>query len=392
MKRFIFCLSLWLTSQTLDAESALQQLYDAGGSPPEVPMPQLKTQPYNSGTSSTSSSSTPRSTSPKPSRAPSPAATVGATVFGALLESVLFDTPSNAPDPETLRQQEEEQRQAQEAAKKQEQEAQKQHQNLMHSFKSVPVATTTTETTSPSSGLSFKSAQTLKETKIDTSSNEAMRESASRPFDGGTSHMALPSTWKPYPLGKTSVSFSKPSVLCQNKACTWPKATPLNTTLPKATVRHTPINLAQIGVPTAPNPSTLLKTILASKEQDTTQFYVILNRLSYFGKEIGKELLTSIAMKLLESTPAGEKIALMKEVHDLATNDMEDANKVALWLGSTNIDQPPEITSLTDDAKPFLIRGISAQDSFEKLGELISDTNDVFDMSAKFSDIIKNMP
>ncbi len=82
----------------------------------------------------------------------------------------------------------------------------------------------------------------------------------------------------------------------------------------------------------------------------------------------------------------------MKDVHDLATNDMEDANKVALWLGSTQIDQPPEITSLANDAKPFLIRGISAQESYEKLSELISDTNDVFDMSAKFSDIIKNMP
>lgn len=393
MKRFIFCLSLWLASQTLDAESALQQLYDAGGSPPEVPMPQLKTQPYNSGTSSsTAPSKTPRSTSPKPSRAPSPAATVGATVFGALLESVLFDAPSNEPDPETLRQQEEQQRQAQVAAKRQEQEAQKQHQNLMHSFKSVPVATTTTETTTPSSGLSFKTAQTLKETKIDTSSDEAMRESASRPFDGGASHTALPATWKPYPLGKTPISFSKPSILCQNKTCTWPKATPLNATLPKATVRHTPINLAQIGIPTAPNSSTLLKTILTSKEQDATQFYVILNRLSYLGKEIGKELVTSIAMKLLESTPVGEKIALIKEVHDLATNDMEDANKVALWLGSTQIDQPPEITSLAEDAKPFLIRGISASESFEKLSELISDTNDVFDMSAKFSDIIKNMP
>ena len=97
-------------------------------------------------------------------------------------------------------------------------------------------------------------------------------------------------------------------------------------------------------------------------------------------------------MKLLESTPAGEKLALIKEVHDLANNDMEDANKEALWLGSSRIDQPPEITSLADDAKPFLIRGISAQESYEKLAEVVSDTNEIFDMSEKFSNILKNMP
>ena len=390
MKRLFLCIGFSLS--VLCAESALQQLYDAGGSPPEVPMPQLKTQPYNSGTSSSSSSSTSRSSTVKTSHAPSPATTVGVAVFGALLESVLFDAPSNEPDPETLRQQQEQQRLADEAAKRQAQEAQKQHQNLMHSFKSVPATTTTTETTAPSSGLTFKTAQTDAKAPIDTSSYEAMRESASQPFDGGSSHVSLPSTWKPYALGKTPISFSKAIALCQNKQCTWPQVSPINTTLPKATIRHTPINIAQLGTPSTPSPSTLLKTILASKEKDATQFYVILNRLSYLSKEIGKELLTSIAMKLLESTPAGEKIALMKDVHDLATNDMEDANKVALWLGSTQIDQPPEITSLANDAKPFLIRGISAQESYEKLSELISDTNDVFDMSAKFSDIIKNMP
>ena len=376
------------TLPTLYAESALQQLYVAGGSPPEVPMPQLKTESY-SGTKSSVPSSTSRSSTTKTSsRTPSPSATIGATLFGAVLESVLFDAP-NEPDPETVRQQQEQQRLEEETAKQQEQEANKHHQNLMHSFKSVPSTTTTTETTLSSSGLAFK---TTTKVPIDIHSYEAMRESASRPFDGGGSYTALPATWKPYPLGKAPISFSKASTLCQNKQCSWPKATPLNTTLPKATVRHTPINLSSLGTPTTPNPGMLLKTILASKQDDTNSFFVILNRLSYLGKEVGKELLTSIAMKLLESTPAGEKLALIKEVHDLANNDMEDANKVALWLGSSRIDQPPEITSLADDAKPFLIRGISAQESYEKLAEVVSDTNEIFDMSEKFSNILKNMP
>lgn len=373
---------------SLQCESALQQLYDAGGPPPNVPMPQTPSGYYQN--SAPSSQSVPKSAPMKSYHAPSTSAVVGATIFGALLENMLFDSPSNTPDPETIRKQQEQERQAQEEAKRQAIEAQKHHQTLMRSFKSIPSTTTTTEATA--SSLSFKTTQSLEASKIDTSSDEAMRESASKPFDGGTSHTALPNSWKPYALTKTPIAFSKPTPLCHNTQCLWPKASSINTQLPQASIRHTPVSLATLGIPSGPNLQGFLNHIIVPQENRPEKFYVIVNQLNYLGKEVGKELLTSIAMKLLESTPIGQKIALVKDVHELALNDMEDANKVALWLGSRQIDTPPEITSLSQSAKPFLIRGIGASESFEKLSDLISDTNDVFDMSAKFSDILKKMP
>lgn len=71
---------------------------------------------------------------------------------------------------------------------------------------------------------------------------------------------------------------------------------------------------------------------------------------------------------------------------------MESANKIAAWLGSTQLDNPPEITSLGEAAKPFLLKAMGTSESFEEISNLISDTSEVSGMSAKLSNIIKEMP
>lgn len=382
---------LLLGITTLQSD-ALQQLYDAGGPAPNVPMPKMPPSgTYNKSTPP--SQSTQKSLPSKSYHAPSTSAVVGATIFGALLEGLLFDAPdSNQPSAETLRLQAEQQRQAQEEADRKAKEQKIQHKNLMGSFKSTPSTSTTTDAVS-TSPLAFKTANVQDAPKIDTSSDEALRESASRPFDGAARQMTFSNYWRPVNLSKTPLSIPKPTLLCQNKQCTWPtKTNSVITTLPKAQVHTKPVNLSKLGNPSAPNPKEFIYFILNNPEKNNAQNYLILNRLSYLTREVGKELLSSIAMKILESTPLGEKLSLIKDVHDLTVNNMEDAQKVAAWLGSTRLDNPPEITSLSDAAKPFLFKAMSTSESFEKLSSLMSDTDEVFGMSQKLLNIMKEMP
>lgn len=379
-------------ASTLQSESALQQLYDAGGQPQNVPMPSAPSGNYNR--SNAPSSQNTQNTSPAKSyHAPSTSAIIGATIFGSILEEVLFDSPSsNQPDPETLRLQAEQQRQAQEEAQLKAKEQQIHHQNLMGSFKSIPSTSNTTEATS-ASHLTFKTANTPDTPKLDTSSDEALRESASRIFDGGRSHMIFAEHWSPVPLSKTPISIPNPVPLCQKGNCSWPtKSNFVTTTLPKAQIRTKTVSLSKLGNPAAPNPKEFIYTLLDNSEKNNDKHYLILNRLSYLTYEIGKELLISITMKIIESTPIGDKLSLIKDVHDLAVDDMESAGKVAAWLGSTQLDNPPEITSLGEAAKPFLLKAMGTSESFEEIASLISDASEVSGMSAKLSNIIKEMP
>jgi hypothetical protein len=387
-------ITMFCIASILQGDSALQQLYDAGGQPRNVPMPPTPTRVYNKSSDSSQSSQNTQSSRPSKSyRAPSTSAMVGATIFGTLLENVLFDSPaSNQPDPETLRLQAEQQRLAQEEAERKAKERQIHHQKLMGSFKSVPSTSSTTEETS-ASHLAFKTAQTSDVSKIDTSSDEALRESASRPFDGGGSHTVFAERLNPTPLSKTSLSIPSAVPLCQNGNCSWPtKTNSVVTTLPKAQIYTKTVNLSKLSNGSIPNPKEFIYSILGDHETKSDKRYLVLNRLSYLTREIGKELLISITMKIIESTSMGDKLSLIKDVHDLAVDDMENAIKVASWLGSTQLDNPPEITSVSEAAKPFLLKAMGTSESFEEIASLISGTSELFGMSAKLSTIIKEMP
>lgn len=383
-KNIIFlCLPLLVYS-----ESALQQLYDAAGGGANVPMPSNPSGYYNK---SAPSAPVQKSTPQKVYHAPSTSTVIGTTIFGALLENVLFDS-MDSPDPELLRQQAEQQRLAQEAAAQKAKEDQIKHNTLMRSFKATPSTSTTTEATA--SSLSFKTTQNGEPTSSSTLSDEALREAASRPFDGGAQHATFSAHWKPVPLGKASVIFPKASVLCQNGKCTWPtKATPVTTALPPTTTVTKTVNLSQLNMPSSPNPQGFITNIMGNiPPKKNTKNYLILNRLSYVAREVGKELFSSIAMTLIESTPLGDKLSLIKDVYDLAVDDMENAHKVAAWLGSSQLDNPPEITSLSEASKPFLLKAMGTAESLEDITELISDTNEVFGLSAKLNAILKDMP
>lgn len=369
------------------ADSALQQLYDVAGKGGNVPMPSPPSGQYDrSAPSQTIQKSAPK----KVYKAPSASAMMGATLFGAILENVLMG--SFEPDPEILQRQAEQERKAQEEAARKEKEAQIRHNTLMRSFKATPSTSTTTETTSAS--LAFKTAQGIESTPTKELSDEALREAASRPFDGGSQHAAFANHWKPMALSKTPVVFPKAISLCQNGKCVLPsKATPINTKLPHAKITTKTIHLSQLNTPSSPNPQEFITTIMGNTlSSKNTKHYLILNRLSYLTREIGKELFSSIAMSLIESTPMGDKLSLIKDVYDLAVDDMENAHKVAAWLGSTQLDNPPEITSLSEASKPFLLKAMGTVDSLDEITELISDTNDVFGLSAKLSNILKEMP
>lgn len=387
MKNFWYCFAMILfISSALHSESAFQQLLDAGGRAPEVPMPKMPSGNYNQ-----SAPAVQKSVPVKTYRAPSTSAMVGATIFGALLENVLFDSPSTQQlDPEILRLQAEQQRQAQEEAARKVKEQQIHHQKLMSSFKSTPSTSTTTEETA----LAFKATLAPDMPKIDTRSDEALRESASMPFDGGAAHGVFSSHWKPISLSKTPLSIPKSTPLCNHGKCSWPKkGQTISTTLPRVQIQPKVVNLSALANPQAPNAKALIETILGdSLQKSGTKRYLILNRLSYLTKEIGKELLSSITIKIIESTPIGDKLSLIKDVHDLAVDDMENASKVAAWLGSTRLDNPPEITSLAEASKPFLLKAMGTSEAFEDVAELISDTNDIFGLSAKLSTIFKEMP
>jgi len=392
MKRhtIVWMLAMGALPMMVCADSALQQLYDAAGrDPSNVPMPSAPSGQYDrSAPSQTIQKSAPQ----KVYKAPSTSAMVGATIFGALLENVLMDSFNNQPDPEALKRQAEQERKAQEEAARQQKEAQIRHNTLMRSFKATPSTSTTTEATT--SSLAFKTAQGMENIPSKELSDEALREAASRPFDGGSQHAVFANHWKPVALSKTSVVFPKASPLCLNGKCIWPtKTVHVNTALPHAKTTTKTVNMSQLRMPSTPNPQEFITTIMGNAPSPkNTKHYLILNRLSYLTREIGKELFSSIAMTLIESTPMGDKLSLIKDVYDLAVDDMENAHKVAAWLGSTQLDNPPEITSLSEASKPFLLKAMGTAESLEEITELISDTNEVFGLSAKLSNILKEMP
>lgn len=392
MKRYIIVWMLAMVTLPIMvcADSALQQLYDAAGSgPSNVPLPSLPSGQYDrSAPSQTIQKTPPR----KVYKAPSTSAMMGATVFGILLEGVLMDSFDNQPDPEALKRQAEQERKAQEEEAHKQKEAQIRHNTLMRSFKATPSTSTTTEATT--SSLAFKTAQGIENTPTKELSDEALREAASRPFDGGSQHAVFANHWKPVALSKTPVIFPKASPLCHNGKCTWPtKTVHVNTTLPSAKSIPKTISLTNLKMPSSPNPQEFISTMMGNTSlPKNTKHYLILNRLSYLTREIGKELFSSIAMTLIESTPMGDKLSLIKDVYDLAVDDMENAHKVAAWLGSTQLDTPPEITSLSEASKPFLLKAMGTAESLEEMTELISDTNEVFGLSAKLTNILKEMP
>ncbi len=313
-----------------------------------------------------------------------PSMAVGTAVFGSLLESVLFAPPVQAPDPEVLRQQEEQRRLAEEEAKRRAEEERIRHEHLLGSLKSLPLSRSFTATpgTQGTTELGLTALRSLDAPDAPGSSisgpldgeAEKLRSAASQGWDtAADTRFAV--RWQPLPLAKTAAP-SIPRPLCQNKRCTWPadegaKLPALAKT--KSTThtldRNAVVQLLRKQGTAGLTPDAALIAGLMTRESDPPGLvgrYVLSERLKKFSREAAKELIWVFVARLLEEKGGtlGKGITLMRDVHELATTDMKDAIAVAGWLGSANTEDPPEITSPEEAAVPFLNRALGTSTVF----------------------------
>ncbi len=349
-----------------------------------IPTPTFKCV-ENCGT--TSKTPSPRSTTIKrtPSYGYKPSVTVGAAVFGSLLGSVLFSPPSG-PSPEELRRQEEARRQAEEEARQRAEEERIRHEHLLASLKSLPLTRsfTATQGTQGTTELGLTALSAL-------DSPGALANSIRGPLDGAAEKLRSEASlgwdtaadtrfavrWQPLPLSKTAtIPFSRS--LCQQKRCSWPtdpgnKLTGISKHKDSKHVlgRDEVVQLLRKPSAAGLTPDAALIAGLMSRDPDPPGVlgrYLMDERLKKFAREAGKELLWVFIAQLLDEKGGtlGKGIALMRDVNELATTDMKDAISVAGWLGSSNLDDPPEITSPEEASIPFLNRALGASDIFGK--------------------------
>lgn len=318
-----------------------------------------------------------------------PSAAVGVAVFGSLLEGILFsDTSPQAPDPETLRRQEEARQQAEAEARRRAEEEQARHQRLLSSLRSLqlprPYSATPGEQGTTGSGLTALEALDAPVTATAPIAGpldgelEKLRADASRGWDTADTRFAV--RWQPLPLAGPA-SLPVVQRLCQDGRCAWPEdpgmQVPKIDSAPAA--RHALDQgavvklLRQPGAGSGDPRSALIAGLLARPNNNPGVIgqYVLDERLQKFAKGSGKELLWVFAAQLLESTgTVGKGITLMHDVYELASNDMNDAIKVAGWLGSTTSEPPPSITSPEEAALPYLTKSLGASSALgEKAAE-----------------------
>jgi hypothetical protein len=322
-----------------------------------------------------------------PTRSPSygykPSMAIGAAVFGSLLEDLLFSPSDSAPDPAVLRQQEEARRQAAEEAARRAEEERIRHEHLLSLLTTLPLsrAFSATPGTQGTTDLGLTALRSLDSpgdvgvavTERLDGNAEQLRSLASQGWDTADTRFAV--RWQPLPLTK-SVSLPLARPLCQNKHCAWPTdagAKVPRLAKPKGTTHVLDQNalvqiLNQPGKNYLSPDAALIAGLMARTPDQSGIFgrYVISERLQRFSGKAAKELIWVVVARLLEEKGGtlGKGITLMRDVYDLASTDMQDAIKVAGWLGSTSTDAPPEITSPEEAAIPFLNRALGASEVF----------------------------
>lgn len=364
-------------------ESALDQAITANRgalpAPPPVPKPVCVA---NCGGAARTLS---RSATKSPSYGYKPSVAIGAAIFGSLLEDILFSPTDSAPDPEVLRRQEEARRLAEEEAARRAEEERVRHEHLLGSLKTLPLsrsfsATPGTQGTTELGLTALRSLDppTSSGVAVDNRLNgeaEKLRSEASLGWDTADTRFAV--RWQPLPLTKSaSLPLARP--LCQNKQCAWPTDTGAKVPYlakPKGTThvldRDAVVQLLRQPGKSDLSPEAALIAGLMARTPDQPGIsgrYVISESLKKFSGKAAKELIWVIVARVLEEKGGtlGKGITLMRDVYDLASTDMQDAIKVAEWLGSTSTDAPPEITSPEEAAIPFLNRALGASEVFGK--------------------------
>lgn len=386
---------------------ALDDAVDAAGPnyrPSNIPVPKFECVGNCSSGGAGSSASAKIPKAPRQKYGYNPAAAVGAAVFGSLLEEILFsDNSAPAPDPETLRLQEEARQQAEAEARRRAEEEQARHQRLLSSLRSLqlprPYSATPSDQGSTGSGLTALEALDAPLTATAPVAGpldgelEKLRADASRGWDTADTRFAV--RWQPLPLaGPASRPVVQP--LCQGGRCAWPDdpGVQVPTIASSPAARH-PLDqgavvklLRQPGGAGGTDPRSALIAGLLSRPGGNPAVigqYVLDERLQKFAKASGKELLWVFAAQLLESSGTlGKGITLTKDVYELASNDMTDAIKVAGWLGSTSSEAPPSITSPEEAATPFLIKSLGASSALgEKATEYVTTGLDAGQLASR---------
>jgi hypothetical protein len=364
------------------ADSAYDQLLQqAGGAAPSVPEVSAPRCVGNCG-------SVPRASAPRTPTTHTygynPAVDIGATIFGSILESVLFaPEPQSGPDPATLRRQEEARKQAEAEAKRRAAEEEARHRRLMASLKSMPLPEhyTAVPGAQGTTEIKLKSLSALEGVQgpqpgAGSNEPEQLRADASLGWDTAAAvDTRFAIRFQPMPVSGAPLQPVY-HAFCHNKSCNWPTET--GATLPAVT--------AQKGVTQVPRRDEIVNLLRQSSMKSgyigaavisgimadappAQGRYILDERLNRFsvsaGKELAKEWFWLLTARLLENERTLQQgIDLTHKVYELGSQDMSDAVKAANWLGSSQTDGLPEITTVPDASLPFLQSALDATTVF----------------------------
>lgn len=363
------------------ADSAYDQAVRAAGPgyvPPAVPEPTMKCETCTTRTPTPNSG---RTASPPTRRAPqsygvSPAVTVGGAILGSFLGGLLSPAEEivGTPDPAEQARAAAAQQAAEAEARRRAAKAEERHRALIGSLKGLgnPPAS---PPASSAGELQLKSPATL----------EALRNQASAGWDTARLQpdIRLEVRYPAIPLASGS-DRPQPLPLCSPKACRWPENAAVH--LPPAKLKNSTRILvdgstlatllaAAAKRPDAPARAMALAWVELQGDKRTLGEYVLTESLRDTAGKLGKsagELLTVWGVSAAEEA-LGKPVKALEYLHDvleLTQTTLDDAGKAAGWLGSMALDDVPELTPLSESAKPFLLYGAPELENLAQVGDL----------------------
>lgn len=356
-------IALFFSSAAL-AQSAWEQLKELVGPnyrPPDPPTPKMECVTCGSRSAPQTAPKTPSRPAPRTTEsAPafSPGVTMGMAIFGSLLQQAMrFGL---GPDPAELARQEEVRRQAEAEAKRRAAEEEARHRALMASLKAVPLPAPATP--GASSDLGLKALSTLDAPQ----SIEALRETAGFGWDTPDLRFAV----RHRPLAVSDVlPVHAPQPVCGASGCRWQQAgAPVAPRIKQGPARihrlegKALVDLLAAGQKPQANPRDVAMARLLElppPEKDARFFAQLRHLLDKSRRTLWAIIWAWGGLFIDEYVPGGKQLMLMKDVYELADQSLSDAVKAAGWLGSVDIDSPPEIVSVEEAAQPFLWRGVT---------------------------------
>jgi hypothetical protein len=305
-----------------------------------------------------------------------PAVSVGGAILGSFLGGLLspLEENANTPDPAKQARAAAAQQAAEAEARRRAAEAEERHRALIGSLKGLgnPPAG---PPTSAAGNLPLKSPATL----------ESLRSQAGAGWDTAALQpdIRLEVRYPALPLAGGS-DRPQPVPLCTAKDCRWPQ---------NAAVRLPPAKVKRSARIPADSPTLAALLAAASRRPDaparamalawaelrggkrTLGEYVLTESLRDTAGKLGKsagELLSIWGVSAAEEA-FGKPVKALEYLHDvfeLAQTTLDDAGKAAGWLGSTALEDVPELTPLPESAKPFLLYGAPELENLAQVGDL----------------------